>query len=102
MIFGMTDEQYQLLKKNVVQPLKAQNAKVYIFGSRARGVHHPHSDVDLLFRLSPSQQLPPGFISQIKENIEESRFPFSLDLVNEEDLTDSYRASVLATMIELD
>ncbi len=101
MIYGMTDKQYELLKELVINPLKENGAQVFIFGSRVKGAHHPHSDVDLLYKLEPHLQLKSGFLSQLKEAIEESRFPFTVDLVDENNLAESYRENVQATRVEL-
>lgn len=102
MKFGMTDDQFQLLHKLVITPLKQNNAKVFIFGSRVGSKFHQHSDVDILFQLPANVQLPAGFISQIRENIEESRFPFIVDLVNKTELASSYHQSVFSTMVEVE
>lgn len=101
MKFGMTNEQYSLLEALVIEPLKSYNCKVYIFGSRARATNHPHSDVDLLYALANKVELPIGFLSKIKEDIENSRFPFIVDFVNENELAESYRESILSNRIEL-
>lgn len=92
MKFGISDSHFQLLSKLVVEPLKDKGARVYIFGSRVTGRHHPHSDVDILY--SVDQRLPTGFLAEVKERIEESRFPYTIDLVAERDLADSYRENV--------
>ena len=101
MKFGMTDEQYQLLNKLVIEPLKKNNAKVFIFGSRVGTKYHSHSDIDILFQKPDASTLPAGLLSEIREAIEESRFPFTVDLVDKEELASSYRSSVLATMVEV-
>lgn len=101
MKWGMTEEQYSLLESLVIQPLKNHGCQVYIFGSRAKGRHHQHSDIDLLFKKENNQPLPAGFLSEIKEKIDESRFPFIVDLVNEEELAESYRESVFSNRILL-
>ncbi|MEN0057801.1 MAG: nucleotidyltransferase domain-containing protein [Bdellovibrio sp.] len=101
MKFGMSDEQYALLEKMVIAPLKSQNCTVYIFGSRATGKNHPHSDVDVLFKLPDDQVLPIGFLAKIKEDIEESRFPFIVDIVNEAELAKSYQTSVFSSRIAI-
>lgn len=95
----MTAEQFKLLERIVINPLKQMGCRVYIFGSRATGRNHPHSDVDLLY--SGSSAFKPGFLSEIKEAIDESRFPFIVELVAEEDLVESYRPSMQASRIEL-
>jgi predicted nucleotidyltransferase len=101
MKWGMTAEQYALLENLIITPLKNHQCRVYIFGSRVRGTHHSHSDIDLLFKVPANKPLPSGFLSTIKENIEESRFPFTVDLVNEVELAKSYRESVLEERVEL-
>lgn len=98
MKFGMTDEQYKLLHKLVVQPLKTHNMQVFLFGSRTTAKFHSHSDVDILYIPENDRELEPGFISRIKESIEESRFPFTVDLVAEKDLAASYRETVMANL----
>lgn len=96
MIYGMSEEQFEILNRMVLLPLKQHGAKVFIFGSRATGQHHPYSDVDLLYKADTS--FPSGFIAKIQEAIEESRFPFTVDLVAEENLASSYRPSVIPQM----
>lgn len=98
MKYGMSDKQFDILNDLVLKPLKANGAQVFIFGSRLSDAHHPHSDVDLIFRLKPGKSFPAGVLSKIKEDIEESRFPFAVDLVNDENLAESYRDSVRKEM----
>lgn len=101
MKFGMTEEQFNILEQLVIQPLKKQNARVFIFGSRTSSKHHSHSDVDVLFQLPESSELSSGVLSQIRENIEESRFPFTVDIVNARELAKSYLPSVESSKIEV-
>ena len=79
MKFGLSDEQFQILNQIVVSPLKSHGAAVWIFGSRARGDHKPFSDVDIMYERKDSTQFPKGFISHLREEIEESRLPFKID-----------------------
>lgn len=80
---------------------KAKGAKVWAFGSRATGRHRPFSDVDLLFEGPTGRPIDDGFLYDIKTNLEESDFPFKLDLVNRSQLAESYRAQVESEMVEL-
>ncbi len=97
----MTEVQFELLNQLVIQPLKNQKARVYIFGSRAKQNNHPHSDVDILFQLIDNEELPYGFISKIREDIDESKFPFIVEIVNIKELAKSYAQSILNSMIEV-
>jgi uncharacterized protein len=91
MKYGLNDQQFAMLLDLVINPLKVTGATVWIFGSRARGDYKPFSDIDLMYELPKGLSLPTGFISQIKEKIEESRFPYKIDLVDAQDMAQSYR-----------
>ena len=79
----------------MIKPLKNAGATVWIFGSRARGDHQNHSDVDILYEFGGDQMPPSGLIFSIKSEFDESRFPYTLDLVAVKDLASSYRPHVL-------
>lgn len=98
MNFGLSNDQFEILRTLVIQPLKAKHAEVYIFGSRARGKHHPFSDIDILFK-DVHQLISMSEISNIKESIENSKLAIKVDLVNAADLAESYRQSVDAEKI---
>jgi predicted nucleotidyltransferase len=101
MKFGLSDEHFQILNQIVISPLKSHGASVWIFGSRARGDHKPFSDVDIMFERKDSTQFPKGFISHIIEEIEESRLYFKVDLVDADELAESYRSGALADRVVL-
>jgi predicted nucleotidyltransferase len=95
MIFGLTEFEYQTLHSLLIGPLLKQNAKVWIFGSRARGDHKRFSDIDVLFELASGAPLPPGWLATVLESLEESSLPYKVDVVNWSELAESYRESVL-------
>ncbi len=99
MKYGLTSEQYQLLNKICLQPLKEAGAKVWIFGSRARGDNHQYSDIDLLYHTNRKLRL--GFIGEIEFDLKESRLPYKVDLVDLASLAESYKEGVLKDRIEI-
>lgn len=52
MKFGLTEEEYQFILKNVVEPLQKKGASVWCYGSRSRGDHQVFSDLDLMIESS--------------------------------------------------
>lgn len=66
MKFGLSEQQFEILNDILIQLLKKKNAKVYIFGSRARGKHHPFLDVDILFEESSEGLISDAELSKIK------------------------------------
>lgn len=97
--FGLEDHQLELFLKLVVLPLKKHGSKVWVFGSRARGDQKAFSDLDVLY-----EHLTDDFsqiVSGIKERIEDSQFPFTVDLVAVQDLANAYAPSVLKDRVEV-
>ena len=94
MKFGLNQEQYKILYDLVIEPLHSSGAKVYVFGSRARGKHHSFSDIDLLYVEDPQKPIGLSKISEIKENIENSNLTIKVDLVCDSSLANSYKESV--------
>lgn len=99
MKFGLSDENFNILTNLVIEPLKKQNAKVYIFGSRATGKHHPFSDIDIL--VDPQNSIVKISTAKIMEDIEESRFPIKVDLVEISNLVENYKSNVFKQMVEV-
>jgi predicted nucleotidyltransferase len=97
MKFGLSDEHWKIIEKLVLNPFRVHQATVWIFGSRARGDYREFSDLDVLYEASSS--LPPGFISRMTENLEESRLPIKVDLVNKSDVAESYKTNIGKDMV---
>jgi predicted nucleotidyltransferase len=94
MTFGLNPQEFELLNRLVLLPLKNAGLSVYVFGSRAVGKHHKFSDIDLLWENTSQRELSKGFIEGIKEKIEDSKFPIKVDLVESTRLAASYRETV--------
>jgi predicted nucleotidyltransferase len=62
---------------------------ILLFGSRARGEHAPHADVDI--GLIP----PSGFnrrkIAELLDIIENSTIPYKVEIVNLDEVTETFR-----------
>jgi len=101
MKFGLSDSEFELLSKIVIKPLKDAGCVVWIFGSRAMGTYQPFSDIDILYKAPQDEASLRELISRIRENSEESRLAFKVDLVRDDDLAKSYLPSVLKNRIEV-
>ena len=47
-LFGLTEEQFEIVNSLVIDPLKKVNCKVWVFGSRANNKFQKFSDLDIL------------------------------------------------------
>ncbi len=99
MTFGLTDEEFHTIVTTVVEPLVRRGATVWCFGSRARGEHQRFSDLDLLVE---SDEDLSALVSEISEQLEESHFPYKVDLVTTRELESTYRDSVFAQRVEFE
>lgn len=78
--------------------IKGYSVRVYLFGSRAKGLAREKSDVDIA--ILPLQSLPDHFFSHLKERIEASTIPYSVDIVNLSEVDDIFRAKIVSEGIE--
>lgn len=81
------EELIAIIKKHIPQ------AKIYLFGSRARKTHHPGSDIDIA--LDAGIVLDRGIIGEIKEEIENSTIPFFVDIVDLQAVSEQMREQIL-------
>lgn len=65
----------------IFAPLVAEmDARLVLFGSRARGDARPRSDIDLAVR--SEQPIAAATLAQLRDALEESQVPFRIDLVD--------------------
>lgn len=91
MKFGLNEKDYQFIS-DILMPLKNKGAILWCFGSRARGDHKLFSDLDLMVESHTDFSRE---IGAINEKLIESSFPFKVDIVQEKDFADSYRAGFM-------
>jgi hypothetical protein len=78
--------------------LRGAPARVYLFGSRARHDQARSSDIDVA--ILPLAPLPPGLLSSIREELEESNIPYVVDLVDLSQSGAAFREAVLREGVE--
>lgn len=77
---------------NIIKQLLPQ-ANIYLFGSRARNDHQPESDIDVA--IDNKQKIDSYILSDIKEQIEESTIPFTVDIVDLNRVSDDFKKEIL-------
>ena len=77
------------LKKLVLDELKSQNVKIFMFGSRARGDNYIGSDVDI--GLIPKDKIDSNKVSLLKEKIENSNIPYKVQIVNFKEVSERFK-----------
>lgn len=85
-------EQDKTILINIIKKL-LPNAKIYLFGSRARNDNKAQSDIDLA--INNGQKINGQILSKIKENIEESSIPFTVDIVDLNNIENDFKLGIL-------
>lgn len=78
----------------VLDRLAGRQARVFLFGSWARGEARRYSDTDVASLAA--EPLPAGFLLDLQEALEASRVLYSVDLVDLADAPAALRERVLA------
>lgn len=101
MKYGLTDDEFKFLIKELILPIKKIGATVYIFGSRATGKYQKFSDIDLLYQFSEPSTVQTLQVNELLEKLVNSNFIYKIDLVDLQTLAESYKNSVLNERIKL-
>lgn len=83
----------EVLKKLILKNTNEQSVRIWLFGSHAKGTAHRYSDIDIA--ILPLEKLQPGFISNLKEKIEQSTIPYSVDIVDLSQTDEEFRSKVI-------
>ena len=81
-------------RRLVLEGLRGAGAKVYLFGSWAKGQATRRSDIDVAVMCD--QPVSPWLLSEIRERLEESSVLYPVDLVDLTNASNSFREKVLA------
>ena len=85
-------------RRIVLRALEGLKVRVFLFGSRATGSAHVTSDIDVA--VLPLEPLPAATQAALREALEESTIPQSVDLVDLSRAEPEFRARVLTEGVE--
>jgi predicted nucleotidyltransferase len=60
--------------------LAEYKTEIFLFGSVARGDFRRTSDIDIA--VLPQKELPPGLLSELREELDESLIPYRVELID--------------------
>jgi len=81
------------LRHMLLDYLKPWHVEVFLFGSRARDDARPGSDIDVA--LWPKGPVPRGWLSGLRELVEESHILLKVDLVDLRHSDENFRSRVM-------
>jgi uncharacterized protein len=87
-----------VVREIVLCRLAGYNARVYLFGSRARGDARAGSDIDVA--VLPLDPLDPLVLADIRDALDECSVPYAVDVVDLTTASDELRHRALGEGIE--
>lgn len=84
--------------KRIVLSGVGGRARVYLYGSRARGTAARTSDIDI--GVMPTAPMDPAVLSEIRDALERSNILYPVDLVDLSHTDAAFREQVLAEAVE--
>lgn len=87
------NEALEAVKRIIMKHLRNTGARVYLFGSWMRGEQQHSSDIDV--GVWYEYPLPSGTLSYLREALEESTIPYTVDLVDLTRTNSDFRERVL-------
>lgn len=91
------NEYLKKIKELVLDVLKEEKMRIFIFGSRARGDNQHTSDVDIGFL--PYGKIDEKKLTILKEKIEEINIPYKVEIVNFSKVSQSFKIEALKEVI---
>jgi len=69
------------------------NAKIYLFGSRARGTHASRSDIDIA--LDAGQELKPVAVGEVIDVLAGTDIPYKIEVVDFHSVSEEMKKSII-------
>ncbi len=89
--FDINKEQFAIVQ-NVLEQHLPVDCKVWIFGSRAKNTAQDYSDLDLA--LEGKEKIDKAIISQLKEAFEGSLLPYTVDILDLNDISNEFKTII--------
>lgn len=77
----MSTRALEQVKRTILSEINGEPIRVWLFGSRAKNTHRVLSDVDVAL-LDERGRLSLVLMAKMREKLEESTLPFTVDLVD--------------------
>lgn len=89
----MADKYLDIIRGIVLQNIDRDKTSVFLFGSRANSTNRKFSDIDIGFM--GQDKLSTRVLRKISDNIEESRVPYHVDLVDFNTVDEKFKEKAL-------
>ena len=98
---SIDDEDFKLVTSILDRYLKNTEIKVFVFGSRVSSTARKYSDLDLALCLE-NQKISQSLIDQISSEFERSLISVTVDIVDLNAISSSFKKCIEDNLVELD
>lgn len=100
-MINLEEKYLNMVKEILVKNLKNTDIKVFAFGSRTKDKYRQYSDLDLALELK-NTKIDYKIISNLKYDFEESMLPIRVDVLDLNDISDSFKKCIENDLTPLD
>lgn len=95
----MSNDLDEKIKQKIIGVISAliPEARIYLFGSRARGANAPYADIDIA--LDAGKELPMIDVDEVKSMFKESNIIYNIDVVDLYQVSSAMREQILKDKI---
>jgi len=99
-MINLEEKYLKQVKEILLKNLKDTNIKVYAFGSRTKQKFRQYSDLDLALKLE-DKKIEYKLISTLKYDFEESLIPIKVDILDLNDISETFKKCIEKDLTEL-
>jgi len=94
----VAEDAVETVRVLVLEAFRSQAGRIVLFGSRATGSGHAHSDIDV--GILPRGALDRRMLTLLRERLEEHNLPYEVDMVDLSQTSEAFRCTALKGAIE--
>lgn len=100
-MINLEEKYLKQVKEILLKNLKNTNIKVFAFGSRTKQKCRQYSDLDLALKLE-DKKIEYKVISNLKYDFEESLIPIKVDVLDLNNISDSFKSCIEKDLVGFD
>ena len=100
MKFGLEQRHLDFIKEVLQKNISDNNAKFYIFGSRAKGTYKDYSDIDIAVKLA-DQKLSADILGKLLLEFSDSTLPYEVDVIDLNSIDEKFKKLIADSLVEI-
>lgn len=99
-MFGLENRHIEFILTVLKNNIQEEDAKFYIFGSRAKNTYKEYSDIDIAVEI-PQKKLSANVLGKILMEFSDSTLPYEVDVIDLNSINEKFKNLITRTLIEL-